>query len=327
MANLFLTNICDRGCPFCFAKEGPWSQDYPGRPLTTAEVAEFVAIPSLNGRVERGIVGGEPLQYPQLTEVIRLMWREKLTPKIFTSGSCPLPEDLGSLRFEGNVHFVVNISPWDSYPVERQQCLDQFLKVFGKHVSLAYTMVDPDLDPAFLLEYIGHYHLQPFIRIGVALPIVGGTNQYVERERYRDVGLRMLDFAQKVAQQSVSLGTDCGFVACMFTPDEIGRLLQLGADVTFCCQPVVDIGPELEAWHCLPLAKLGRVSLRGCENLEQVNAEFRAMAEKLRENFGPGIYDRCAGCKYRERGQCVGGCLGLIVPDEECKNGVFALLI
>jgi hypothetical protein len=325
MPNLFLTNECDRGCVFCFAKEGPWSEKYPPRPLTMEEVVEFVAMPPMNERPERGIVGGEPLQYPQLVEVIRLMWQKKLTPKIFTSGSCQMPEGLHSLDITGRIHFLVNISSWDSYPPERQNNLDQFLTTFGKHVSLAYTILDPDIDPAFLLDYTAHYHLYPFIRVGVAVPTGGGTNQYVVPDRYREVGLRLLDLAKKAAKQYVRMGTDCGFVACMFTPEELGTLYRLGMDITFQCQPVVDVGPELDAWHCLPLAKLGRFSLRDCGSMTQINKEFQTMGKKLRERFGPGIYAKCAGCKYLARGQCAGGCLGHIVPEEECRSEAFAI--
>lgn len=315
MANLFLTNKCDRGCSFCFAKEGPWSIEYPARPLDMNEVAEFVELRSAAHPRETGVLGGEPLQYSRIAEVVQLMWNKGLTPKIFTSGSCLMPDDFISMNVAGQLRFVVNVSPWDSYSAERQVHLDRFLSLFGKYATLSYTMVDSDIDPIFLLDYIAKYKLLPFIRLGVALPIIGGGNQYVLSERYRDVGLRTVDFGKKAALRGLTLGTDCGFVACMFKPDELGLLLRLGMDLCFVCRPVMDVGPELEAWHCFPLSKLPRVSLRGNGNLEDAHHSLRKMASNLRERISPGIFSRCRGCLYRGRGQCDGGCLGLIISE------------
>jgi MoaA/NifB/PqqE/SkfB family radical SAM enzyme len=317
MANIFLTDKCGRNCSFCFAREGPWDDDYPARALTMDEVRECIDLDWPTPSNQVGLVGGEPLKYPQLTEVMKLMWDRGLYPKVFTSGSCTIPEDLIALKAERNFNFVCNISQWDTYTRWRQKNLDLFLKTFRRKVNLGYTMVDPDEDPSFLLDYVEEYNLYHSIRIGIALPIVGKSNQYMLPERYRDAALRFIDLARKASRKAIALGTDCGFVACMFTPTEIGYLMSLGMSLIFTCRPVIDIGPNLEAWHCFPLSKLPRISLRENRDLQQVEASLRRMADELREKFGPGIYARCKDCTFRRRGQCDGGCLGLMVPAKE----------
>ena len=317
MANLFLTDKCGRGCPFCFAREGPWDEEYPARALTREEVTEFVGIGSLNGRTERGVLGGEPLKYPGIADVLRLMWEKGLTAKVFTSATCPLPDDLASLEIEGGLRFVVNISPWDSYPPSQQGHLDSFLRTFGSCTSLSYTIADPDADMEFLLSYISKYDLSKCLRIGVAMPMVGKANEYLHPDRYGEVSHRLTEFARIAERQGVTFGTDCGFVACMFDSRQIGSLLRNGTDLAFSCRPAVDVGPNLETWHCFPLAKLPRIPLRECRDVGVARERLVQMASAIRGEFGHGIYERCPDCAYRKQGQCDGGCLGLMVPDVE----------
>ena len=317
MANIFLTDQCDRGCKFCFAKIGPWSDDYPRRALTMEEVKECLDLKWLGKRKEIGLLGGEPLCYPSLADVIQLIWAADLSPKIFTNGLYPIPEDLASLKIDEDVRFIVNISQWDSYSLNQQKHLDQFLKTFCKHVYLSYTITDPNEDLSFLLEYISKFGLKLSIRMGIALPIAGRSNEYLPQESYREVAISFMEFAQKSAKHTIELQMDCGFVACMFETEEIGLLLSLGMKTKFACEPAMDIGPELEAWHCFPLSKLHRVSLRKYKTLDRVNGRLQELADGLREKFEPGIFKRCGECMYRKRGQCSGGCLGFIVPGEE----------
>jgi len=317
MPNIFITDQCDRGCKFCFAKVGPWSESYPRRALTFAELQEILEVKSSQPKQVMGVVGGEPLSYPQLIEAVNLMREKRIFAKIFTSGSCALADGLEKLKEQGPFNFIVNIDSIDSYTPERRKNLERFLRTFGPMVSLSCTIVDPERDLSFLLDYIRDYGLMRYIRMGVALPIAGlAENEYIRRERYRDAGLRFLELAKKAAADNVSIGCDCGFVACMFEISEIGWLMHKGMKMQFVCGPAMDIGPELEVWHCFPLSRMPRVSLRKYKSLEEARQALQSMADQLREKYGPGIFTRCRECRYRKRGQCSGGCLGLIVPEQ-----------
>jgi hypothetical protein len=192
--------------------------------------------------------------------------------------------------------------------------LDQFLQRWGRHASLSYTIVEPDADTNFLLDYISQYRLIPFIRLGVALPMLGRANRYVPLERYTDVAQCVMGLAEQATQKGMSAGMDCGFVACMFKVREIGQLLRWGMTPNFSCCPIFDLGPGLEAWHCFPLSQMGRVKLRECGSVMEARKTLGRMADRMRERFGAGVYERCRDCSYRRSGQCQGGCLSLIAP-------------
>ena len=315
MSNIFLTDTCDRGCKFCFAKEGPWTEDYPSRELTIEEIEEIINFPGLTDRPEIGLLGGEPFQYPLLTNAIKMAWDKNIKPTVFTSGSCSIPEKFLSLNINDNISFIVNINHWDTYSSEQQRNLEHFLRTFGKCIHLSYTILDPYGDFSFILDYVRKFNLHPSIRISIALPIAGGySNEYLTQDFYRDIASFIIKFAKSASKQNVALGMDCGFVACMFEIKEIGLLIKLGVNLRFSCGPAIDIGPNLESWHCFPLSKFPRVQIRNFKNMFEVDKKFKGLNNSIREKFGYGIYKRCHDCKYRVRQQCDGGCLGLMIP-------------
>lgn len=318
MANLFLTEQCRRNCSFCFAKIGPWSSDYLPRPLTKDEMKEFVDIPSIENIPARGVIGGEPLLHPDLVHLIQTMWRRGLTPKIFTSGTVPIP-DLNDLEMDSSLSFVVNAHPPESYKAKEWEHLESFFQRFHKNIHLGYTLLDPDQDPAYIQDYIRTYKLRPFIRLGIAMPIAGGNNEYISQDCYQQAAARILDFAKQTAKEGISIGTDCGLVACMFTIKEIGMLQRLGVELNFACRPAIDVGPDLESWYCFPLARFPRVSLRKNTNLVHVHERFAQMDMKIREFCSAGIFERCENCRLRDHKQCSGGCLAMIV-NNHCKQ-------
>jgi hypothetical protein len=324
MANLFLTPNCGRGCAFCFAKQGPWAPDYEARELSLAEVARFLECGDDSIRTQCGIIGGEPLTHKAFCQVVRMFRDKGVHAKVFTSGSCPCPDHLEELVADDSLHFVVNVSPWDTYVETRQKHLHEFLSKFGRQCSLSYTLSTSQPDGRFLIDYIEKYGLIRHVRVGVALPMVGGGNEFIAPSEFRATALRFLALARHAFELHISLGTDCGFVACMFSEEEIGELQWMGAEMAFTCGPVIDVGPDLEAWYCFPLARIMRLKMGepAGDGATPVEA-FRRASEALRRRFGAGVYERCSMCDYRERGLCAGGCLGHIIPSVE--EGVAAL--
>ena len=167
-----LTNECRRNCAFCFARVGPWDDDYPPRPLVDEEIDEFLDADRGDGRLEIGVVGGEPLLHPGFASLVRRTWERGLTPKVFTSGTCPMSLSVADLTLDGPLNFVVNVAPWRSYTSAQQECLQRFFAKFGALCSLGFTLQDPAVDSSFLLAYREEFGLRPFLRIGSLVAFV-----------------------------------------------------------------------------------------------------------------------------------------------------------
>lgn len=316
MANLFLTDKCNRGCDFCFARKGPWSENYPKKGLSVEEVRRcldhFDGDPGI-----AGLLGGEPFLYPELRTVLNMMWEKQIVPKIFTSATNPMPESLRNIDLQKNpIHFVVNIGTRDTYTDKQNENLCDFFAKFHSVSSLSYTILDLNATVDFLFDCIHEFDLEKNIRVGIALPILNGGNQYVAKEDYKKFGKFFMRFAEQAQQNSVVLGADCGFVACMFSPTEIGQLQLWGMEVNFCCGAAIDIGPNLEAWNCFPLSQLKHLNIFDYQDMMQLKLGFDKYMNEL---FGKqkGIYDECANCRYMKQRQCDGGCKSFKILKEK----------
>jgi radical SAM protein with 4Fe4S-binding SPASM domain len=206
------------------------------------------------------------------------------------------------------ISFIVNVGTRDSYTDEKYKNLCDFFLKFHTVSSLSYTILNLDADPTFLFDIIDRFQLLTrSIRVGVALPIYKGGNQYVDKKDYKELGKFVLKFARMAYERNVILGMDCGFTACMFTPTEIGALQRSGVRFSFACGAAVDIGPGLKAWNCFPLFQLHKENILESKNMNEVIRKFDTnMADYFRHQTG--IFSECDDCKYFKRQTCQGGC-------------------
>ena len=309
MANLYLTHKCNRGCPFCFArkvlKEGSRNEH---EILTVGEIETLLQ--HFQGQFpELGLLGGEPFLYPYFGEVLELLRQHNIVPKIFTSATDPIPESIKDLDITKHpVRFVVNVGNRESYSEEKYKNLAGFFEKFHVVSSLSYTIFDLNADPSFLFDIIDQFHLLTrSIRVGIALPIYKGGNQYIDKQDYPQVGRFLIEFAKAAYERSVILGMDCGFTACMFTPTEVGTLQRCGVRYSFVCGAAIDIGPGLEAWNCFPLFQLHREQVLDSKNMKDLTHQFDIFMNEYFNNQA-GIFEECIDCEYLKHRLCQGGC-------------------
>ena len=308
MANLYLTHKCKRGCPFCFARKVLKAADNVNEVLTLEEIETF--LDHFKGQIrDIGLLGGEPFQYPKLIEVIKLLQSRHIHAKIFTSATDPLPEGLEEFDCGcGDVNFVVNVGDRSSYNDRQFANLEHFFDKFHRVSALSYTIFDLEKDnPDFLFDMIDHYQLVRNIRTGIALPIYKGGNQYIQLEDYKKAGEYFIKCSERAVKRHITMSMDCGFQACMFTEEQMGHLIRLGAGIGFMCGAAIDIGPGLQAWNCFPLFQLGRVNALDACSMEDLKNKLNA---KLEETLGSevGVLPGCAACDLLRRGLCEGGC-------------------
>jgi radical SAM protein with 4Fe4S-binding SPASM domain len=258
---------------------------------------------------EFGILGGEPFLYPHLGELLELLWQNNIRPKIFTSATNPMPASIRNIdALNMPVKFIVNVDTRDTYSDGKYEHLVQFFSKFNAVSSLSYTILDLNADTTFLFDLIDRFKLLTrSIRVGVALPIYKGGNQYVAKEQYEQLAAFFVQFARDALARNVLLGMDCGFVACMFTPTQIGTLQRCGVNFSFMCGAAIDIGPKLKAWNCFPLFQLHHENVLESKDVGELVQKFNAKTDEY-FNHTTGIFEECGDCKYYRRRVCEGGC-------------------
>lgn len=308
MANLYLTHKCKRGCPFCFARKVLKAAENVNEVLTLEEIETFLN--HFKGQIsDLGLLGGEPFQYPELIKVIKLLQRNHIHAKIFTSATDPLPEGLEEFNPGcGCLNFVVNVGDRSTYNERQFANLEHFFDKFHSVSALSYTIFDLEKDnPEFLFDMIDHYQLVRNIRTGIALPIYKGGNQYIDLDDYKKAGEYFVKCSEQAAKRRITMSMDCGFQACMFNEQQIGHLIKLGSGIGFMCGAALDIGPSLQAWNCFPLFQLGRVNALDASTIVELKDMLNA---KLEETLGSGKGVRvgCQTCDLLQRKLCEGGC-------------------
>lgn len=309
MANLYLTHICNRGCPFCFARKVLRDSGRIDEILEIEEIEQF--LDRYQSDLEGvGLLGGEPFLYPRFSQLMELLAKRKVFAKIFTSATNPMPDYFNGKSLQdliGKVSFVVNVGSRDTYTDEKYRNLEKLLEHFGPVASLSFTIFDLSADPTYLFELIDRFHLNRDIRVGIALPIYKGGNEFIPKEKYRQAGEYFIQTVRQAAERSISLSMDCGFTACMFTTEQIGTMLAKGTAINFVCGSAVDVGPGLRTWNCFPLFQLGTVNALDYSSMEELKY---ALAENCKPYItdAPGIFDECADCDMLLKGYCQGGC-------------------
>jgi sulfatase maturation enzyme AslB (radical SAM superfamily) len=310
--NLIINDTCNRACPYCFARSKVGFSDdsarADGKDISLDNFERYLDFHVRSAMPQLKLLGGEPTLHPEFMELLRRAHARGLQVMVFTNGLWPrkVREGLQAIPLaEWKVKFLFNVNEPHMQPASQLQRVKECIKIAGAQGQCGFNIFHEDFDLQFIPDLIDSAEMSRDLRLGLASPIVGADNAFIEPERYKAIGLRLLDQLRKLEQRNVLGAFDCGFPLCMFPEDVLGNLTLITRGFHSLCGYAIDVGPDLMAWPCFPLSNI--------ENLPLLN--FADVSE-LREHFGRklaamrrvGALDECLGCKYLERLQCNGCC-------------------
>ncbi len=292
---------------------------------------DFIHVADLfEGSHERhlSLLGGEPTLHPQFVHFVLYLLARNFHVNVFTSGIMSedkLAEARASLKGidTQQLTFVCNLNdPASSFPSETGRIQD-FLETFGVQTSLSFNIYRTDFTMDFLFEYIERFKLKRHVRLGLAHPIPGEHNQYIPPEEFGTMVDQLFSFMPQFERFDVSPGFDCGFPLCVFTDEQLGRLLRIqkgeGSGIRFVCNPALDVGADMAVWSCFPLARYKRRSLYEFNSANEVREHYKALHVQVRQERG-GVFPACTTCVHRANEHCAGGCLAHILNQAEKDN-------
>ncbi|MFP4473972.1 MAG: radical SAM protein [Desulfatibacillaceae bacterium] len=307
MVTLLATTTCNRECPYCFDMDGAGERsgrdtDQTRIPLDSAKkvIDQLVSA----GKTGLTIAGGEPTLHPDLPRILDMATAAGLRIRLHTNGS--FSDDVADAIDGHKVTLVFNINgprQWDTAERERMEAL---LARFGERATVAHTIYreEFDLDPLF--DLVDRLSLNREILVRLSQPVVRRANTAPSPKQYRKIGRRLAGYARESDRRSIRLVLGCGFVLCMFSRTELGRLFWANADIRFACEPGLDVGPDLTLSHCLPLYTLEN---RNLSEFESIETAYRQYLHIPRAFSLVGMFQKCNECAHLERGQCTGGCV------------------
>lgn len=297
MANLILTTKCQNNCEYCFAKEDKkLNMDFSWGSF-------LVAVDFISKQEPKiiNILGGEPTLHEDFCKMIDYLLYENFRIQIFTNGliSEKNIKDLSYIiekhkPIKEQILFAVNVGQKD---LSRQK---MFFEKFNNIIYPSFTVSNPEDDLMFIPKLINDYRLDRYIRLGLALPIVGGKNKYLKLKDYPKVAKNIVSLITNT--YDIKIIFDCGFPLCMFEIEDIKKLDMLNKYQFVCGEPL-DIYPDLTVANCYPLSKIHKSKLRDFENIEDLYKFF---------HYGlmspEGTYSKqCSSCPFFNV-ICHGGC-------------------
>jgi len=313
MANLILTTDCQRKCSYCFAQE-----DRDKNIAFTWD--NFITASNFISTIEPKLVnllGGEPTLHKDFPKILEYLILNDFLIQVFTNGIVSekrmdeIYKVLKSITLrEGQLKFGVNVNKKEDRSVNETEMQNEFFKRFYKITYPAFTIYEKGTDLSFLSDLIQKYLLEPVIRLGIAMPVIGGKNKYLPIDQYRDAAQSIINLSKN--SPNITITFDCGFPLCMFDMAEIRELSQNeNNNFSFVCGQPLDIYPDLTITNCYPLSKLCKVNIKDFKNITEVYDFFRTGF------MTPiGIYgQQCLDCQFFMK-ICFGGCKGFYSPKQ-----------
>ena len=312
MANILLTNKCNRSCPYCFAKRE--MEESSEEDILSWEnliyIADFL---KRSGQNRVSLLGGEPTIHPQFVDFVLYLLERGFDVTVFTNGIlsptrlAECREYLTKVRLD-RLSFVCNLNDPVQTPAPPNESLrlQEFLSEMGPWASPGFNIYRLDFKLEFLFDHINRYGMKRNIRLGVAHPVPGKESGYIKPSGMRKVIRRLYAYRPLFDANRVSPGLDCGFPICKFTDRELGWLGRFPNPSHFSCGPAFDITPDMSVYHCFPLSNYKRRSLFEFDSMDQLFEHFAQLRQEVKSEI-PGIFDECDACRYQESGVCSGG--------------------
>lgn len=315
MANVLLTQLCVRSCPYCFAQK--YMGEVSPKDMLSWDNLIYLADFFLKSGVHHmSLLGGEPLLHPQFSEFILYLSKRGIHSSIFTSGITTankfavIKDELANKNL--NYQFVCNVNDPTKSPANELSKVDSFLEIFGERTSLSFNIYELDFSFDFLFDYIKKYNLKKHIRLGLAHPIPHQPNHCIPPVDFPKVAEKLSVFYDKYKDENVEIGFDCGFPLCIFNEEQLGKMfLWSNGRLVFKCGPAIDIGPDMSLWSCFPLSSFNKRSVFEFDSIRDIDDFYSKKIEELRN--GDGIYEDCACCNFRKNGLCTAGCVSHVI--------------
>lgn len=307
--NILLSRYCNRHCSFCFAQKRLGKQAATGGEtfMSRDNIRKIIETLKRSGDMVLKLLGGEPTLHPEFVEIVQEAVDNGFSVHVFTNGMMPArtADYLAGLPAD-QVSLLCNVSPQANDTPRQKEMVAYTLQKLNTRAKLGITITGFDDDFDYIIETIDRYKLLRRVRVGIAQPIVGQGNAYLDPSRYREAGKYIVSLAEKFYKHNILIGFDCGMTLCMFDEAEIGRLFSISEGLRMLCSPIIDVGPEMDIWHCFPLSE---VMVARHEKFGSRNEMVAFYHQHTKPYRSIGCKPECLQCRFFRTKQCSGGCL------------------
>jgi radical SAM protein with 4Fe4S-binding SPASM domain len=308
MANLVISAKCNLHCDYCFARDFLQHSVSSRRTTFIRDEAyqarlDFLAVSSIK---EVRMIGGEPGLHPDFPRLLQEAEKRFQNIIVFSNGIFG-ETALEALEALPSTRLTVMVNSSAQLTTARQKNLrGRALKRLGPRVHLGYTIQQVDFNCDNLIPMILENGCRKSIRLGLAMPVLAGKTAFLSPRQYPLVGESIVNFSRLAARDGIRVEFDCGFVRCMFSPEALQEMKELGVYAEYRCSPVLDIDLQEEVSFCFPMA--GRFKRPFDPKIPAANIR-QAFTEAVKSFRQAGVFKECSSCPFKLNNTCTGGCM------------------
>jgi len=304
MANLSITNVCNKKCVYCFANDTlvEFGKTYINDE-TYEKALNYLERSGLN---QVRLLGGEPTLHPRFISFVKRALDRNLDIMLFTNGliSNEVLDYLISIP-QKRLSVLLNTIHPDENNIQGTMRQNSVMKNLGKVIIPGVNIYKQKQDLGYLLSYVNKYNLKKEIRIGISHSVLSQNNVFLHPKEYQKIGYQIAMFKIEAMKSAISLGFDCGFVPCMFPSEYFGLLSEELKKAGNCCHPIIDMLTDGSFISCYPLNNLLKVKIHDQLRAKDLISDFD---EVLLPYKAVGIYPYCTSCPLFNS-RCNGGCM------------------
>jgi organic radical activating enzyme len=304
MANLSITNVCNKRCVYCFANDTLAEFGKTFIDVNTYERAlDYL---ERSGLKQARLLGGEPTLHPDFINFVEKALNRGLDIMLFTNGliSNKILDFLTSIPQRKLSILLNTIHPIEKNikGTEQQKVL---MRRLGPVIIAGVNIFSPEQELNYLLQYVVNYNLKKEIRLGISHSVLSQINIFLHPKVYQKIGYKIAIFKMEAVKAGVSLGFDCGFVPCMFPSEYFELLSEELKKAGTCCHPIIDMLTDGSFIACYPLNNLLKIKISDKLHAKDLIKDFEEALLPYKE---VGIYPYCTNCPLFNK-RCNGGCM------------------
>ncbi len=304
MANLSITNVCNKSCVYCFAND---TKNEYGKSYMEDNVYEkALNYIGRSGLRQARLLGGEPTLHPNFIEFVQKALNRNLDILLFSNGlvSRKVLDFLATIP-KNKLSILLNTIHPDENNLNGMKRQQEVMEKLGEIVIPGVNIYSAGQELEYLLEYVIKYYLNKEIRIGISHSVLSQNNVYLHPKEYQKIGYNIAMFKIKAKNSRVSLGFDCGFVPCMFPEEYYDLLSEELKKAGTACHPIIDMLSDGTFISCYPLNNFLKIKLNDKIYAKNLMLSFDKALSPYKD---VGIYPHCTSCPLFKK-RCNGGCM------------------
>lgn len=249
--NIGLTNSCSRRCEFCFQKG--WFLESPTIPKQEMSVELFKKILEICPDENYNLVGGEPLLYSKLDDILDICLERNI--KVSFISNISVPSDILERIFKKYGSIILGVLINSHYPQEQEELFYKNFHIlldngipFQVSVNILFDEKERRQATDRINKILSMFpNKKPSIRVSTVLPTIG------EKYNFVDYTEEIINFMVEIRQKHgmVAFNFDCAPSACELHSLFIQKLPNgVTLDIDPCIEPLFDVAPDGKVYWC-----------------------------------------------------------------------------